>query len=99
MTMVVELTDRAKIALDHLPPNDVKQALRMISFLKDFPNGVGLKGKYHKLSGVDERMYLGRASPQFRIVFRVIGEMVSVLDIVHHDRLERLFNVQFGGAK
>jgi hypothetical protein len=94
--MNVELTDRAKIALDHLQPLDKKGAERMILQLSDFPNGLTLRGKVHKATPINGDVFIARASQRFRIVFREEQQMLLILDIVHHDRLQNLFNLERG---
>ena len=97
--MQVELTKKASIALEHLPPPDRQRVGRALELLEGFPNSVTLRGKYHKLGSTHEpNLYVARAGEKFRAIFRKEGAKLVVLDILPHDRLNLFFKA-FGGSR
>jgi mRNA-degrading endonuclease RelE of RelBE toxin-antitoxin system len=97
--MKVELSKRAVVILEHLPAEDKKRVNRIIKLLETFPNGDGLRGKYHKVLNVPGKFYIVKAGLNLRLIFQVQRDALNVLDIVDHDRMERMFNLEAGGGK
>lgn len=98
--MQIELTQRAQIALDHLPPPEQKRVQELMVLLADFPNSPALKGNYHELtSALVPHTYIARAGVDYRVLFRHFGNTITILEIAHHNRLDSFFRSLRGGEQ
>jgi len=98
--MKIELTQRAQIALDHLPPPEAKRVQKLLVLLVDFPNSPDLKGKCNKLkSALIPQTYVVRAGVHYRVLFRQSGNTITILEITHRSRLESFYHSLQGGQQ
>lgn len=98
--MEIELTQRAQIALDHLPPSDQKKVHRLILSLVNFPVDNNLHRVVSKIQfAPDSNTFMGKAGLVYRVIFRPEGDTIKVLEIVHHSRLESFFRNLRGGGQ
>jgi hypothetical protein len=79
---------RATVALDALSAEEKSIILKAINYLSVF--GIEtLSGDKVKKFKLDEPLYLLRANPNLRVIFRVISQdEMEILDIVMKERLE-----------
>lgn len=79
---------RATVALDALSDEEKNIILKAINYLSVF--GIdSLSGDKVKQFKLDEPLYLLRANPNLRVIFRVISQNeFEILDIVMKERLE-----------
>ena len=98
--MRVELTQRAQIALDHLPQSEQKQVQKLIALFPDFPDSPALRGKCHKLNSLlTPNTYIAKVGMKYRAILRLDGETLTILEIAHHDRLDSLVRILQGGKQ
>lgn len=88
------IEDRVEQAFRHLQPSDAVKVARVFSMLEDetFEN-LRSRFKIHKLSTPGEQVFMLRATPKLRILFKY-GEDQSLLieDIVSREVLETFFD-------
>jgi hypothetical protein len=88
---MVTLSTQAQIAIRSLLPLDRERIQHHISLLEQFPRDDYVRQKVRKLSGPDaDDLYIMRATPTLRILFRHQGDSVEVVDIMTHERLQRM---------
>jgi hypothetical protein len=77
-----------------------EKALQLIKQLAGFPSAPALRGKYKKLaSGFSGRvLYIARVSVRIRAIFRHDADKITILEIVHHDRL-KVFHMALRGIE
>lgn len=88
--MKVELTDSASFALRSLQPPERRRVIAWIERLGTEPRDERVNHVVRKL-GFDD-LWILRAGPDIRLLFRidVARKTYVVVDIVRHDRLERM---------
>lgn len=82
---IFEFTDRAQFSLGRLP-NSVKmrvnQALHKLQMY-------GFRSPYAQKIPYQENTYLARATNDIRIIFSKEDDVITILDIVPHDKLRQ----------
>ena len=81
-----EFTERADIAYSRLPKvvqSQIDKVLRQIE-------QTGLRSRYITKIRDYEGMYLARAGTNIRIIFHLEDEIMTILDIVSHDKIQRI---------
>ena len=73
----VVLLDKAQIALDTLPTKDQKEVIHVFNCLEKFPNC----SNYFKV----------RAALKYIVIFKYEDGKITVIDIINHDLIKRLF--------
>lgn len=82
----LEISRRAEIAVNRLPEVDQKKVFKNIK--KVF--ALGLRPPYAaKLKGL-KNTFIIRAGLDLRIIFSVEPELVRIVDVVRHDKLQHL---------
>lgn len=82
---IYEFTERAEVAFERLP-----QAMkRRINEVLEHIQRIGLRKPYVVKIRGQENMYLARAN-DIRIIFQVQDDIMTILDIVSHDKIQRL---------
>ncbi|BAZ28815.1 hypothetical protein NIES4074_12500 [Cylindrospermum sp. NIES-4074] len=84
----VVLLDKAQIALDALQTRDQEKVIYAINCLEQFPDCSLLK--INKIKSIPN-YFIARAGVKYRIIFKFQDREVTIVDIVNHDRLERLY--------
>lgn len=84
----VVLLDKAQIALDTLPTDSKKQVIRVLNGLEEFPNCSAIQT--NKLKSIPNS-FIARAGLKYRVIFKFQDGEVTIVDIVNHQRLERLY--------
>ncbi|AFZ56102.1 hypothetical protein H6G54_06345 [Anabaena cylindrica FACHB-243] len=84
----VALLDKAQISLDALQTKDQEKVIRVINYLENFPDCSMLK--INRIKSVPN-YFIARAGVKYRIIFKFQDVEVTIVDIVNHDRLERLY--------
>lgn len=83
---LLDFTERAEVAYGRLP----KAVQVRIDEVLQRIQQIGLRRPYVvKIRGY-EKIYLARASNDIRIIFQVEGDTMTILDIVSHDKIQRL---------
>lgn len=82
----VQLTEKAEVAYQRLP-NSIQS--RVDNIAETISRTGLLPPLVVKIRGL-EQTYVARVYKDIRLVFRVEDEAIIVLDIVHHDRIQRL---------
>ncbi len=83
---LIEYADRAQVSYDRLPPATQERVEQVIDRLQH----VEFRAPYaRKISG-SPGMYIGRATRDLRIIFYKSDDVITVLDIVRHDKLQGL---------
>ncbi len=90
MRRTVELVDRARIAIDNLQQRDQEKVVATIEILENYPEDPRLQRKVYKIKKLQD-YYVAQAGMKYRIIFTLSDDQITIVDIVHHDRLERLF--------
>ena len=85
----IELTPRAQIAFDTLSDHDRTIVLRQISTYLN-PQMFRRNRLIRELTGLED-LYVLRATSSLRIIFRREGLLTEIIDIVSHDRLQRMY--------
>ena len=80
---LIEFTDRAQLSYDRLP----RPAQERIDFVINRLQDIGLRTRRIKKIPGSEEMYLGQITPALRIIFNKSDDVITVLDIVRHDKL------------
>lgn len=83
------VSTQAQIALHSLHPRDRERVQSYISLLDEFLKSKYVHQKVKRLNAYDD-VYLMRVTPTLRIIFRSSDDSSEVVDIVTHDRLERM---------
>lgn len=96
--MRILIEDRVGQAFRHLQPTDAAKVARVLSILEveSFEN-LRTHFQIHKLSTPGEQVFVLRATPRLRILFKY-GEDQTLLieDIVSHEVLEKFFGGRHG---
>lgn len=96
--MRILIEDRVEQAFRHLQPSDAEKVARVLSML-DVESFENLRTHFqiHKLSTPGEQVFVLRATPRLRILFKY-GEDQTLLieDIVSHEVLEKFFGGRHG---
>jgi mRNA-degrading endonuclease RelE of RelBE toxin-antitoxin system len=87
---MVRMSQKARIAMQSMVPEDRARIQRHIKRLERLPDGTPVIRNAKKIPGVSDPLYLFRASPRLRIIFRFDDDEAEVVDIVTRDRLERM---------
>lgn len=86
--MDIELTEKARIALDHLPRDERMRVDRLLSLLPGFPTNPALSSRVRKLEAIGgAHLFVGKAGRTYRLVFRQEKTKLIILEIAPHDRL------------
>jgi mRNA-degrading endonuclease RelE of RelBE toxin-antitoxin system len=86
----IRFGDRAKIAIDNLSSKDEQKVIETIRLLEGFPSDPQTRSRVYKLRQLANH-FVARAGLKYRIIFTYNDHEITIIDIVHHDRLERLF--------
>ena len=98
--MNITITERAHIALEHLPPPEKKRAMRFLAQLEGFPNSEVLRGEIYKAPSIDGKtIFIGKLGLAYRLLFRQVDQEIVIFEIVHHDRLKRFLGWNDGGLR
>lgn len=96
--MRIFIEDRVEQAFRHLKPSEAEKVARVLSMLEveSFEN-LRTHFKIYKLSTPGEQVFVLRATPKLRILFKY-GEDQTLLieDIVSHEVLEKFFSGRHG---
>jgi len=94
--MNIVFQQRAEIALRSLAPAEKKKITKEIdSLMASNFKEVLLSPKLHKLVGLSPaKLYSYRASKKLRLILSICEDKWIVEDIIHPDRLNRLFSFQ-----
>lgn len=88
------LTTRARIALDQLPPDERKRAERFLASLGAALLLSDLGDKIYKLhTDTSEHLFVGRIGMRYRAVIGYNGQSIDILEIIDHDRLKRTYRI------
>jgi mRNA-degrading endonuclease RelE of RelBE toxin-antitoxin system len=87
---MVDISTQARIAIYSLQPQDQKRVNQLISQLEGFPALEHVLQQASRLQGFDD-LYLVRVTPKLRLIFRYADNHREVVDVVSHDRLERMY--------
>lgn len=88
------LEDRVEQAFRYLQPSDANHITKIIQALKQesFEN-LRTRFDIHKLSSPGEQVFVLRATPRLRILFKYTEDQTLVIeDIVSHEMLKNFFN-------
>jgi mRNA-degrading endonuclease YafQ of YafQ-DinJ toxin-antitoxin module len=88
------LEDRVEQAFRYLQPSDANHITKIIQALKQesFEN-LRTQFDIHKLSSPGEQVFVLRATPRLRILFKYTEDQALVIeDIVSHEMLKNFFN-------
>lgn len=85
----IELTPRAQIAFDTLSYHERTSVLRQISTYLN-PQMFRRNRLIRKLPDFED-LYVLRATSSLRIIFRREEFLTEIIDIVNHDRLQRMY--------
>lgn len=72
--------------------NSVKRALLSLEI-----NNIEPIWKLKKIANTD--LYIYRASRTYRIILKKIDNEFEIIDLVHHDKLEKIIITQLGGME
>jgi hypothetical protein len=78
---------RAAMALDAFPRAARTKVRAAVRRIQDPASGALICTKVAKLP-TDEPLYIMRASPDIRVIFRKMGDAIDVLDVVRRDTLD-----------
>lgn len=87
------LEDRVEQAFRYLQPSDANHITKIIQALKQesFEN-LRTRFDIHKLSSPGEQVFVLRATPRLRILFKYTEDQTLVIeDIVSHEMLKKIF--------
>ena len=87
------LEDRVEQAFRYLQPSDANHITKIIQDLKQesFEN-LRTRFDIHKLSSPGEQVFVLRATPRLRILFKYTEDQTLVIeDIVSHEMLKKFF--------
>jgi hypothetical protein len=91
--MNIVFQQRAEIALRSLAPAEKKKITKVIASLRA-SEGL-ISPKLHKLVGLSPtKLYSYPANHRLNLIISITEDQLIVEDIIHHDRLNRLFSVQ-----
>lgn len=89
--MTVTISTQAQIAIRSLLPSDEERVKRLLAMLENFSKDDYIKQQAHKLKGsAFDDLYIMRVTPELRIIFRYLQDKVEILDILTHERLEKM---------
>lgn len=89
----IALSTQAQIAVRSLLPIDKERIRNQMALLERFPTDPLVQERAHLLPGNEsDGLHIMRASPNLRILFRYQDGQIEVVDIVTHERLERMHN-------
>lgn len=80
---LIEYSDRASLHYGRLSPSIQERVDHLIQRLQE----VGLRTRHIKKIYSDQDMYLGQVTRDLRIIFNISDDVITVLDIVRHDKL------------
>jgi len=86
--MKISFTPAAEMTVEHLPPPDKRKIDRKLARLRATTVDSILRD-VHKLSGDD--VWVLRATPDLRVLFRRRGNTITIVDVVRQSRLKTLF--------
>ena len=93
--MEVLIQRRTEVAIRSLGQSEQKHILRALIELQsiDFKE-LNRHPKVYKLSAGYSKvdLYIYRGSPKLRLIFLAKGDSCIIEDVIHHDRLKRLFH-------
>lgn len=96
MRLVIE--DRVEQAIRHLQPREASQVARALELLQ-YGNFEDLRSRFkiHKLKTPGELVFVLRATPKLRILFKYGDDQTLLIeDIVSHDVLGNFFSARRG---
>lgn len=87
---MVTISTQAKIAIRSLLPQDRSRIERQIALLEHFLDDQNIRQQASPLGPIKDS-YLMRATPQLRLLFKCENGEIEILDVVSHERLEKMF--------
>ncbi|GEM_PF-6195007 len=92
--MKLLLEDRVEQAFRHLQPKEVEKVERVFYALQTEPfENIRKRFQIHKLLIPEEQVFVLRATPQLRILFKYGEEQTLIIeDIVSHKMLEKFYS-------
>lgn len=88
----IQLSKLAEIALSSLPERTLKQFENSISILHDNFKSSHLHGKLYKFRNpLGESIFTLKIGSKYRAILKVDGSLITVVDIVNHSELRKLF--------
>lgn len=85
---LIEFTERAQIAYHRLSPSMRQKVDNMLDQVQSH----GLRSPNITMVRSPRRMYLARVGSDFRVVLLPEGDVIRVLDIASHDKIQRLYH-------
>ena len=86
---MVTVSTQAQIALRSLHPQDRDQIAKWIDLLDGLSQDEYVRLQAKPISS-DKDLYLMRVTPNLRLIFKSNGNDREIIDVVAHDRLERM---------
>ncbi len=88
---MINTSTQAQIAIRSLLPSDKERVKHLLALLERFPDDEYVRQQAKKLKGNGlDNLYIIRVTHNLRLIFRYSQDVVEILDIVTHDRLERM---------
>lgn len=88
---MVNISTQAQIAVRSLLPGDQERVKHLITLLEHFPQDEYIKQQAKELEGNElGNLYIIRVTHDLRLLFRYSQNVVEILDIVTHARLEKI---------
>lgn len=88
---MVTISTQAQIAIRSLLPGDQERVKHIVALLERFPQDEYVRQQARRLQGNGlENIYIMRVTHDLRLLFRYSQDVVEILDIVTHARLEKI---------
>lgn len=88
---MVTISTQAQIGIRSLLPSDQERVRHLVTLLERFPQDEYVRQQARKLKGTGlDNFYIVRVTHNLRLLFRYSQGVVEILDIVTHDRLEKM---------
>jgi len=88
---MVTISTQAQIAIRSLLPSDQERVKNLIALLERFPQDDYIKQQAKELEDSElGNLYIVRVTHDLRLLFRYSQNVVEILDIVTHSRLEKI---------
>ncbi len=88
---MINTSTQAQIAIRSLLPSDKERVKHFVALLERFPDDEYVRQQTKKLKGNGlDNLYIMRVTHNLRLIFRYSQDVVEILDVVTHDRLERM---------
>lgn len=92
---MIKIPDDIFISLELINPDEKKRVFTSLRQLNEInPKTFFINWKIRKISGTD--FYEYKASPRYRIIFKISDSEIEVIDVVHHDKIQK-FITKFKG--